>query len=448
MLVNISASNFKSFDKTERLSMISSSKIQTHTDHVRKIKDTKILKNAVIYGANASGKSNLVEILRFMQWTLQHGLPFESRLFFSRTKAENEHTDSEFELQFTLNGKFYAYGFSVLLSEGRITGEWLYELRPHGSAKLLFEVENAMPTLGSLKLTKDAVNRFTIYAEDFAQQDQNRLFLGVMNHGKDINKLKGLEFLFEIYDWLCNHIVIITPNTILNSFSYYYQEGSLEKISELLADFDTGISNVAIKKITQEELKQSLPIEVYNNLIEKIKLSTTEFKGGKLTMRSHDTFFAIDFQDIEHPNITTLCLHHGESPFDFSFKEESDGTQRIFDLLDLILSNKDHMVYIIDELERSLHPNLTKHFLELFMETHKNSDTQLLFTTHESSIMDLKLFRRDEIWFIERDHENCSHIYSLAKFKERYDTKLSKAYLEGRYGAIPVLSSIVSIKGE
>ena len=275
MLVNISASNFKSFDKTERLSMISSSKIQTHTDHVRKIKDTKILKNAVIYGANASGKSNLVEILQFMQWTLQHGLPFESRLFFSRTKAENEHTDSEFELQFTLNGKFYAYGFSVLLSEGRITGEWLYELRPHGSAKLLFEVENAMPTLGSLKLTKDAVNRFTIYAEDFAQQDQNRLFLGVMNHGKDINKLKGLEFLFEIYDWLCNHIVIITPNTILNSFSYYYQEGSLEKISELLADFDTGISNVAIKKITQEELKQSLPIEVYNNLIEKIKLSTT-----------------------------------------------------------------------------------------------------------------------------------------------------------------------------
>ena len=82
------------------------------------------------------------------------------------------------------------------------------------------------------------------------------------------------------------------------------------------------------------------------------------------------------------------------------------------------------------------------------MENHKNSDTQLLFTTHESSIMDLQLFRRDEIWFIERDYENCSHIYSLAKFKERYDTKLSKAYLEGRYGAIPVLSSILSIKGE
>ena len=448
MLVNISASNFKSFDKTEHLSMISSSKIQSHTDHVQKVKDTKILKNAVIYGANASGKSNLVEILKFMQWTLQHGLPFESRLFFSRTKADNEQIDSEFELQFTLNGKFYAYGFSVLLSEGRITGEWLYELRPHGSAKLLFEVENAMPMLGSLQLTKDTANRFTVYAEDFAQQDQNLLFLGVMNHGKDINKLQGLEILFEIYDWLCNHIVIITPNTILNNFSYYYQEGSLEKISDLLADFDTGISNVAVKKITQEELKQSLPIEVYNKLIEKIKLGTIEFKGGKLTMRSHDTFFAIDFQDIEHPDITTLCLHHGESPFDFSFKEESDGTQRIFDLLDLILSNQEHTVYIIDELERSLHPNLTKHFLELFMETHKNSDMQLLFTTHESSIMDLKLFRRDEFWFIERDHENCSHIYSLAKFKERYDTKLSKAYLEGRYGAIPVLSSIVSIKGE
>ena len=448
MLVNITVENFKSFDKKEELSMISSSKIQENKSHRIKIKQTNLLNNAVIYGENASGKSNLVKSLEFIKTVIMEGLPLESVNDYCRNKDSNKDRESVFELQFTVGDKFYAYGFSVLLSEGRITGEWLYELRPHGSAKLLFEVENAMPTLGSLKLTKDAVNRFTIYAEDFAQQDQNRLFLGVMNHGKDTNKLKGLEFLFEIYDWLCNHIVIITPNTILNSFSYYYQEGSLEKISELLADFDTGISNVAIKKITQEELKQSLPIEVYNNLIEKIKLSTTEFKGGKLTMRSHDTFFAIDFQDIEHPNITTLCLHHGESPFDFSFKEESDGTQRIFDLLDLILSNQEHTVYIIDELERSLHPNLTKHFLELFMETHKNSDTQLLFTTHESSIMDLKLFRRDEFWFIERDHENCSHIYSLAKFKERYDTKLSKAYLEGRYGAIPVLSSIVSIKGE
>lgn len=93
------------------------------------------------------------------------------------------------------------------------------------------------------------------------------------------------------------------------------------------------------------------------------------------------------------------------------------------------------------ELERSLHPKLTEHFLKLFIELHNEQRMQLLFTTHESSIMDESIFRRDEIWFVERSAEGASEIYSLDRFKERYDKILSKAYLEGRYGAIPVFSS-------
>ena len=95
----------------------------------------------------------------------------------------------------------------------------------------------------------------------------------------------------------------------------------------------------------------------------------------------------------------------------------------------------------VDELERSLHPKLTERFLQLFMQLHDEQRMQLLFTTHESSIMDQAIFRRDEIWFVERNAENASSIYSLDRFKERYDKVLSKAYLEGRYGAIPVFST-------
>ena len=98
----------------------------------------------------------------------------------------------------------------------------------------------------------------------------------------------------------------------------------------------------------------------------------------------------------------------------------------------------DDMLFVVDELERSLHPKLTQHFLKLFMEAHGEDRVQLIFTTHEDTIMDQELFRRDEIWFVERDGFNSSKIYSLDRFKERYDKKLSKAYLEGRYGAIPV----------
>ena len=99
------------------------------------------------------------------------------------------------------------------------------------------------------------------------------------------------------------------------------------------------------------------------------------------------------------------------------------------------------MFLVIDELERSLHLKLTEHFLKLFMESHAPDRVQLIFTTHEDTIMDQELFRRDEIWFVERDNQNASQIYSFDRFKERYDKKLSKAYLEGRYGAVPVFAN-------
>ena len=106
------------------------------------------------------------------------------------------------------------------------------------------------------------------------------------------------------------------------------------------------------------------------------------------------------------------------------------------------------MVFVVDELERSLHPKLTEHFLKLFMEAHEEDRTQLIFTTHEDTIMDQELFRRDEIWFVERDNRNASRMYSLDRFKERYDKRLSKAYLEGRYGAIPVFKQFSFRKEE
>ena len=117
-------------------------------------------------------------------------------------------------------------------------------------------------------------------------------------------------------------------------------------------------------------------------------------------------------------------------------------------MIDMLLTDRPDTVFVVDELERSLHPKLTEHFLQLFMEAHDGIRMQLVFTTHEDTIMDQSLFRRDEIWFVERDADNASKIYSLDRFKERYDKKLSKAYLEGRYGAIPVFRQFSFRKGE
>lgn len=214
-------------------------------------------------------------------------------------------------------------------------------------------------------------------------------------------------------------------------------------INNLISTFDTGISNVQIEEIDLNDLSKMLPKSILDDVMEKIKnyLTETPKNSFRISGRTDTAFFNIESSGNEEPKITTIKLKHGKSLYSFDFEDESDGTRRLFDLMDILLSNENDTVYIIDELERSLHPKLTEHFLQLFSERHKEHKIQLIFTTHETSIMDQNLFRRDEIWFIEKDNENNSGIYSLDRFKERYDRKLSKAYLEGRYGAIPVFNN-------
>ena len=264
-----------------------------------------------------------------------------------------------------------------------------------------------------------------------------------MNRGKKYGEDSKMLFFREIYNWIVNHIIIITPDTPLIDLEYYYENKSLSLINKLIQTFDTGINEVKIEEITLEELSSAMPKPIFESVMQHIKDKLSQKAGSdlRMTMRSHENFFNIEANGYDEPKVTTIKLHHDKSFYDFGYDEESDGTRRIFELMDMLLNDKDDMIYAVDELERSLHPKLTEHFLNLFMHIHASKKMQLLFTTHESSIMEQSLFRRDEIWFIERNAANRSNIYSLDIFKERYDKILSKAYLEGRYGAIPVFFS-------
>lgn len=442
MITKISVENFKSFDQAVEMTMISSSKIRTKIDHRVQIgSKIRLLKHAIIYGANASGKSNLVDFFRFFKATLDGGIPLWGTRHFCRTNPENEGRDSVFEIQMEIDGKFYAYGFSVVLSQRTITGEWLYELYQNGSAKCIYEREkSAKPVLdASIKLTSEEQNRFDTYADDF-EDNTSDLFLTEMNRGKKYAETSKLQIFQKIYRWLRNSIVIITPDSGLTNFQYYYEEESLSLINDLITTFDTGISNVRIEEIDINELSKMLPKQIFEDILEKVKNNIAQSKNPHFRMsgRSDKCFFNIEANGNGEPKITTIKLTHGKSVYDFDFSDESDGTRRLFDLMDMLLLKREDVVFVVDELERSLHPKLTEHFLELFSELHRERKNQLIFTTHEASIMDQRLFRRDEIWFIERGEQGSSRLYSLDRFKERYDKVLSKAYLEGRYGAIPV----------
>lgn len=444
MLVKITVTNFLSFNNETELTMIPSNKTRKKKEHKVNIKSTPLLKYAVIYGANAAGKSNLVEAFRFIQYCVRKTIPIQATKMFCKSEETNYRKPSTFEIQFTVDGKFYAYGFSLILQERKIISEWMYELYQNGSAKTLFEREQGQkPQIGEnviLDISDKA--KMQTYLEDF-DENSNTLFLSFMNRGKKYSQASKLGFFKEVFSWINDHLEVCTPHTALTSLEYYYDEASLSKINELIKTFDTGISEVCIAEITMDELKKELPEPIFNDLMEEIKqhFENEGVEKIKISMRLNKSFFNIESQNNGELKVTTLKLKHSNSYYDFKFNEESDGTRRLFELLDILLNKSEDKVYVIDEMERSLHPKLTSRFIKLFDQMHPDQRIQLIFTTHESSIMDQELFRRDEIWFIERDKHNKSNIYSLDKFKERYDKKLSKAYLEGRYGAIPVFTS-------
>ena len=433
MLVKVSVENFKSFDKAAELTMISSNKIRTNANHRLKIKSTQLLKYAVVYGANASGKTNLALFFKFFKDSVCNGIPIEATQMFCKNRQENKERESSFEIQITVGDKFYAYGFSAVLSRRKVTGEWLYELYQNGSAKCLFEREGSKrPVLNDgITLTNTEKNKFETYADDF-EGNETSLFLTEMNRGKKYSTRSKLLFFRDVYDWIQNHISIITPDTPLIDLEYYYDDNSLKLINKLIKTFDTGISQVKIEEITLDELSNALPKSVFDKMMQHVKnrMEEQEEPSFRMTMRSKETFFNIEVEGHSEPKVTTIRLHHNKSFYEFGFDEESDGTRRLFDLMDMLLNKREDVLYVVDELERSLHPKLTERFLQLFMQLHDEQRMQLLFTTHESSIMDQAIFRRDEIWFVERNAENASSI----DFIDHFDDTFSNLYFYGDTG--------------
>ena len=316
MLIKVSVENFKSFDGREELSMISSSKIHAHKEHKVKIKQVNLLKNAVVYGANASGKSNLFRVFDFMKATVQQGLPINSVNDFCRSRIENEKRESVFELQFTVGDKFYAYGFSAILSERRITEEWLYALMQDGSARNLFFREyKSAPVLGEgLILSDIEKSRFQVYAEDFAD-NETQLFLTEMNRGKKYTPDSKLFFFNEVFLWLLNNIIILNPNIGISNTNAYYDQKSLERISELIRTFDTGVSKIVTRVISMEELTNMIPREILMDIFATFKhqMQLTNMPSMQTSLRIGEGFFNIRIVGNGEPEITVLVLKHGDS---------------------------------------------------------------------------------------------------------------------------------------
>ncbi len=212
-------------------------------------------------------------------------------------------------------------------------------------------------------------------------------------------------------------------------------------MGKLLNYFDTGIDSVSGKEKSMDETLGFLPEELRKDVTNDVQEAFANNENSKEVFSVEITIAGKRFSFFKNKKgeITAaqLVMDHGNPNDLFELIDESDGTRRLFDLIPLYKKGKQNCTILVDELDRSFHSKLTIEFIQKFFEKTEGEETQLIVTLHDSNVMNLNFLRQDEIWFVERREDHSSEIYSLNKFKERFDHSVAKDYLLGRYGAIP-----------
>lgn len=227
----------------------------------------------------------------------------------------------------------------------------------------------------------------------------------------------------------------------------------VEEVCRIISAFGTGITGFKMVDVATETVLGNLPQRVRDNLITDIEIKIADMKnkedvdGITIAMRSPKDLFILTVDRNETIGCKTIKFSHGKENILFNISEESEGTIRILDLLEVLISREEKM-YVMDDLDRCLHPSLTYKFVDTFLQLATQRNIQLIVTTHESRLLDFDLLRRDEIWFVNKRKSGESDIYSLEEYNARFDQKIDKAYLEGRYGGVPVFSTVFPIEEE
>lgn len=426
MLIEFKVKNYRSIKEEQTLSMVKSSAKELEDTNTfitpEKKKPIKLLSSATIYGPNASGKSNLLKAMKTMQRLvldsdskIKRGTKLPTTPFLLDNGTKDEPT--EFEIIFVSKEVRYQYGF--ILNTEKILEEWLYAF-PEGPAQTWFEREyNQDEEKTDWHFGSKFNGNKKIWSESTRK---NALFLSTATQ---LNS----EQLKPVYDWFNETFHVLESTARLDpSFTYdlYGQEKYKDLINKFLNVADLDIEEL---KITEEEfdpskLSEDIPDVLRNKILE-------DFKDKKL----------LDVASV-HKNI------QGEDIY-FDFDEESDGTRKFLAFLGPWIDTLENgNVLVVDELHDNFHPLMVRFLIELFhsKETNKKN-AQLIFTSHETSVMSQEIFRRDQIWFCEKKNK-ATELYSLIEFKPRKGvTDIEKSYFSGRYGALPYFKSIERAMG-
>ena len=416
MLIEFSLGNYKSFKDVNTLSMVSTKKSELYHSNTFKVNNRlSLLKSCIIYGANASGKSNFFSgmdfFIRFI-FTSAREINTTEKINVTSFKLNNdsEKKPSLFEAIFLHENIRYRYGFEV--DSERIYREWLYYVPKTKETLLFFRNKN------NFKIGAH-------FPEGKRLEDKTRnnaLFLSVVVqfNGKISNK---------IFKWVSNFNVISgldDKEYFLYSLSQLKNNQFKNKILIFLNIADLGIKDIYIEGAKIPQKNSDKPSSIITG---EIKTSLSSQIGKRL-------------------NTIHTKYNHNKKELSVEkfnlFDEESKGTQKIFSLsgplIDTLINGK---ILVIDELDARLHPLITKFIITFFHSKNINKkNAQLIIASHDSNMLKRDLFRRDQIWFTEKNKYEETDLYSLIEYKVRKDASYDKDYIQGKYGAIPFIGSI------
>jgi uncharacterized protein len=442
MLIRFVVENIFSFDERKEFQMIPLKTLKTLKHHVYNMETLNLLKMASIYGANGSGKSNLIKSISLLQKLVLNeisGDEIKSSIFKFH---DPEKTKQILAVEFFQEGTPFYYGLEI--KDGVIATEELYLSGLGKKDKLIFErkTDESMKTDISFseEFEKNEENRMLkhILVTEFVKPDEPIIGLISRRENKYFDAVKRAKRWFET-------LLIITPtskialNPILTGSNPSLNKEELEKV---VSGMNFGIKNILTEKTELMEYLGKNDQSQAEGIISSVEKSKE--KSIRLINNSKKTDVSVIKEDDKYFVLKPVFRHKGKMDrvVDFDINEESDGTIRIIDLIPaLIVASKSQRVIIIDEIERSVHPILIKELVKEFSES-DSTNGQLIFTTHESNLLDQEIFRQDEIWFTEKDQNASTDIYSLSDFKEHKTIDIRKGYLCGRYGSIPFLSNL------
>ncbi|HSH04396.1 MAG TPA: ATP-binding protein [Anaerolineae bacterium] len=423
MLIEFSVKNYKSFKQKCTFSMVTGAdkRLKKNVIAIDSIKPD-LIRSAAIYGANASGKSNFVQALNFVESFVINSVDRAPNAKISvkpfAFDAEMLKAPSEFEVIFIHQHIRYQYGF--ILDTERIYEEWLIAYPkgfPQTWYERVYDEESDEYHWEFSKLLKGEKFKLTPLTR------HNALFLSTaakFNH----------EQLVPVFNWFQRHLNVLPPDMpkdvleFVTSTMVLSNEKLQKLIQQLLMEADLGIADFTV---TKKEKSRSSLLEYPVGMPDEVRDALDILAGASA---GSDELLVSIAHKVE-----------GDSTVLLDLRDESLGTRRLYGLSGVIFTALDDGdVLVIDELAANLHPLLVRALVNLFNDPHTNpKNAQLIFNTHDTSLLDPTLLRRDQIWFVEKNHEGATELYALLEFKTRSTEAFERGYLQGRYGAIPVL---------